>query len=195
MVKYYGRAKQRTGSVNRNQPGLKRQGVMGSGGKPRFLTRHINNRVNANAKTGCVENGKLTGKLLIFSNGEQICADNEGYQLIPKAPRSRACAGGVGQIQHTRCNYTGNNSSSGGSGPTPPPPVACKPIPNELFHQLIKDYYLGSEEIKQAIIDEYCVIEEWDVSQVTKMPDAFTLQIRQEIFPECNSTRIYRIGM
>ena len=26
MVKYYGRARQRTGAINRNQPGLKQQG-------------------------------------------------------------------------------------------------------------------------------------------------------------------------
>ena len=113
MVKYYGRARQRVGAVNRNQPGLKRQGVTGNAGRPRNLSTYVQRRVNSNARTGCVKNGKLTGKLLIFSNGEQLCVDNKGYQLIPKAPHSRACAGGVGQIQHTRCSKgTSENSGS-----------------------------------------------------------------------------------
>ena len=34
MVRYYGRARQRTGSVNRNQPGLKMQGTLSRTGRP-----------------------------------------------------------------------------------------------------------------------------------------------------------------
>ena len=80
------------------------------------------------------------------------------------------------------------------SQPLPPPPVLCKPIPDLFFHQLIMDYY-ESEEKKQEIIDEYCAIEDWDVSQSDRYVGRHLLQIRQEIFPECHSTRIYRIGM
>ena len=46
---------------------------------------------------------------------------------------------------------------------------------NELFHQLIQDYY-ESEEKQQEIIDEYCKIEEWDVSQVIDMSGAFAAE-------------------
>ena len=118
---------------NRNQRGLKMQGsANGIGQRSRFVTRQVNRQINTNSKIGCVDNGKLTGKLLVFSNGQQTCTDNEGYRLIPKAPRSRACAGSVGQIMHTRCNYIGNNTSSDGPGPIPPPPVLCNLFRNGI---------------------------------------------------------------
>ena len=102
MVKYYGRARQRTGAVNRNQPGLKMQGCVTGGGRPSWVSRYINNRVNCNARVGCVDaNGNLIGtrqvidKKLCFT-----CVPNHGYLLIPKAPTSRGCAGGVYMLRH-----------------------------------------------------------------------------------------------
>ena len=47
-----------------------------------------------------------------FRNGKQTCIDNEKYQLIPQAPRSRACAGGVGQIRNPRCAIQNSKISS-----------------------------------------------------------------------------------
>jgi len=84
MVKYYGRARQRTGAVNRNQPGLKMQGCVTGAGRPSWLSRYINTRVKCNARVGCVD---------------QITRDH-GFLLIPQAPRSRGCAGGVYMLRH-----------------------------------------------------------------------------------------------
>jgi hypothetical protein len=104
MVKYYGRARQRTGAVNRNQPGLKKPGCVTGAGRPTWISRYIKQRVNCNARVGCVNtNGVLTGKLQIFSNGKATCVTNTGFQLIPKAPRSRGCAGGVHRLSDQKC--------------------------------------------------------------------------------------------
>ena len=102
MVKYYGRARQRTGAVNRNQPGLKMAGCVTGRGRPSWVTRYINNRVNCNARVGCVDgNGLPTGQRQTFTfDGHAQCIGNQGYLLIPKAPASRGCAGGVYMLRH-----------------------------------------------------------------------------------------------
>lgn len=102
MVKYYGRARQRTGAVNRNQPGLKMQGCVTGAGRPSWLSRYIKQRVNCNARVGCVDaNGNLTGKVKVWAaTGKTSCAANPGFLLIPQAPKSRGCAGGVYMLRH-----------------------------------------------------------------------------------------------
>ena len=103
MVKYYGRARQRTGAVNRNQPGLKMAGCVNGGGRPSWVSRYITNRVNCNARVGCVDPITLipTGRRQVFdATGNAMCIANSGFLLIPKAPRSRGCAGGVYMLRH-----------------------------------------------------------------------------------------------
>lgn len=59
MVKYYGRSKQRIGSVNTNQPGLKMAGCPSKIGRSGRLDRYIGQRVNCNLKMcGYKRNGK-----------------------------------------------------------------------------------------------------------------------------------------
>jgi len=102
MVKYYGRARQRTGSVNRNQPGLKMAGCVTGGGRPSWVSRYIRSRVNCNARVGCVDAAGIpTGfRQVIDARGCLHCVNNTQYLLIPKAPRSRGCAGGVYMLRH-----------------------------------------------------------------------------------------------
>ena len=102
MVKYYGRARQRTGAVNRNQPGLKMQGCVTGGGRPSWISRYIKNRVNCNARVGCVDaNLNLLGTRQVFDATLAVtCVPRQGYLLIPKAPASRGCAGGVYMLRH-----------------------------------------------------------------------------------------------
>jgi len=102
MVKYYGRSRQRTGAVNRNQPGLKRAGCITGAGRPTWVGRYIRNRVNCNARVGCVDaNGNKTGLMEVFdATGQSLCVQNHGHLLIPKAPLSRGCAGGVYMLRH-----------------------------------------------------------------------------------------------
>ena len=104
MVKYYGRARQRTGSVNRIQPGLKMAGCVTGGGRPSWVSRYIKNRVNCNARVGCVTaTGGRTNQrrvIPIQDPGTPICVANNGYLLIPHAPPSRQCAGGVYMLRH-----------------------------------------------------------------------------------------------
>lgn len=103
MVKYYGRARQRTGSVNRNQPGLKMAGCVTGAGRPSWVSRYIKNRVNCNARVGCVDPVTLipTGKLQVYDAKQCVhCVNNTQYLLVSKAPRSRGCAGGVYMLRH-----------------------------------------------------------------------------------------------
>ena len=104
MVKYYGRARQRTGSVNRIQPGLKMQGCVTGGGRPSWVSRYITRRVNCNARVECVDaNFRGTGLrrvLPIQDPATPICVANNGFLLIPHAPPSRQCAGGVYLLRH-----------------------------------------------------------------------------------------------
>ena len=103
MVKYYGRARQRTGAVNRNQPGLKMQGCVTGAGRPSWISRYITNRVNCNARVGCVnpQTRNLLGTRQTFTfDGHAQCIANQGFLLIPQAPRSRGCAGGVYMLRH-----------------------------------------------------------------------------------------------
>ena len=101
MVKYYGRARQRTGSVNRNQTGVKQAGCVTGRGRPSWVSRYITRRVNCNARVGCVTAaGTLNGQLRVMQKWDlqTSCVANRGFQLIARAPRSRGCAGGVYMI-------------------------------------------------------------------------------------------------
>ena len=54
MVKYYGRARQRTGSVNTNHPGLKMSGCPSKVGRKGYINRYIAQRVKCNLQVvGC----------------------------------------------------------------------------------------------------------------------------------------------
>ena len=46
MVKYYGRARQRIGSVNTNQLGLKMSGCPSKIGRQGYISRYMSQRVN-----------------------------------------------------------------------------------------------------------------------------------------------------
>ena len=50
MVKYYGRARQRIGSVNTNQIGLKMSGCPSKVGRQGYLSRYIGRRAQCNQK-------------------------------------------------------------------------------------------------------------------------------------------------
>jgi len=99
MVRYYGRARQRI-NINRKQVGLKMAGCIDGRGRPSWMSRYIKTRVNCNARVGCVDsNGNITGRRS-YETGEKACVVNHGFLLIPEAPRSRGCAGGVYMLRH-----------------------------------------------------------------------------------------------
>ena len=95
MVQYYGRARMRTGSVNRNQG--KASGSASSTGSTASIRRNVSRRVNNMARVGCTDaNGVANKKRQVVSNdGTVSCVVNTGFLLIPKAPKSRSSAGGV----------------------------------------------------------------------------------------------------
>ena len=142
---------------NSNQIGLNMQGNGNTIGNRPMINKKINKRVNTNTKIGCVNNGKLTGKMAGFRNGKQICVDNKNYQLIPQAPRSRACAGGVGQIRNTRCVIQ-NSKISSQSEPEPEdkwPPL--RDIMNLSSCEFMWTHYARQAKTK-SIIDLF----KWD---------------------------------
>jgi hypothetical protein len=96
MVKYYGRAKERTGSINTNQIGLNMSGCPSKVGRQGYLNRYIASRVQCNQK--------YCGP--VFYQGQLWNFNNEN--CVPKAPRGESFNSGVGHINAPRfsCGQT-----------------------------------------------------------------------------------------
>lgn len=90
MVRYYGRARQRTGSVNTNQLGLKMSGCVSKVGRSAFCRVSLSHRVKCNQKR-C---GNVVVNGVVLRSNMQPC--------VAPQPRSRAVAGGVGSIWSPR---------------------------------------------------------------------------------------------
>ncbi len=84
MVKYYGRARQRIGSVNTNQIGLKMSGCPSKVGRQGYLSRYIGRRAQCNQK--------FCGP--VFYHGV-LWKWNSG-RCVTKAPRGQSFNSGVG---------------------------------------------------------------------------------------------------
>ena len=115
MVKYYGRARTRTGSVNTNQPGLKMAGCPSSVGRKGVIDRYIGNRVNCNLKVCGYRRGAAPGaRQYRCIQGVNYTLNTAGNWAIANkcvlvdptianticenpAPRTRQQAGGVGR--------------------------------------------------------------------------------------------------
>ena len=97
MVKYYGRARQRIGSVNTNQIGLKMSGCPSKVGRKGTIDRYISRRSQCNQK--------YCGP--VYYHG-QMWSWNAG-QCVAKAPRGQSFNSGVGtNVGNPRfaCNKT-----------------------------------------------------------------------------------------
>jgi len=97
MVKYYGRARQRIGSVNTNQIGLKMSGCPSKVGRKGTIDRYISRRSQCNQK--------YCGP--VYYHGV-IWSWNDG-QCVAKAPRGQSFNSGVGtKVGNPRfaCNKT-----------------------------------------------------------------------------------------
>jgi hypothetical protein len=104
MVRYHGRARQMV-NVNRVQAGQKMAGLRVRNGHLISSWRIQQTRINGNIKVGCVNaTGGLTGqRRFINKKGCVSCIANTGYLLVPQAPRSRQCAGGVNRYWPLGC--------------------------------------------------------------------------------------------
>ena len=89
MVRYYGRARQRTGSVNTNQLGLKMSGCPSKIGKQGALVRYQSRRVQCNQK--------FIGP--VYYQGQMWSFNNTG---VERAPRNQSFNSGVGHINAPR---------------------------------------------------------------------------------------------
>ena len=111
MVRYHGRARERTGAVNRIQPGLKMAGLLGTVRAPISAWRIQQRRVRPSG-VGCTASTRVSsgtagvGKRRVFD--KKLCVTcvnnttiNKKGEKVPikflalAAPASRQCAGGV----------------------------------------------------------------------------------------------------
>ena len=90
MVRYYGRARQRIGSVNTNQLGLKMSGCPSRVGRNPVLGRYIGQRVN------CMKGICILGSSNL-RNKTQFCKK--------PAEKSNANAGGTGRLFAPRLRF------------------------------------------------------------------------------------------
>ena len=132
MVRYYGRARQITGTVFTNQPGLKQAGCPSTIGKRGAVVRFLGRRVNCNLKT-C--GGPMSGLRCKYGVRNAIGTE-KGYdqhsnnpakkdychQVINKwngvhcrwpQPKNRQMAGGVGNIWTPRRDHCEQTCSLG----------------------------------------------------------------------------------
>ena len=126
MVRYYGRARQRIGSVNTNQPGLTQAGCPGTVGKQGKIIRFLGRRVNCNMKTcglpmsglrcrygvaNAIGYDKTASEIQYSKNPaiknycEQIIDTWNGNFCQWPQPRNRQNAGGVGHIWTSRRSH------------------------------------------------------------------------------------------
>ena len=89
MVRYYGRAKTRVGSVNTNQLGLKMSGCPSKIGKQGALVRYQSRRAKCNQK--------FIGP--VYYHGQMWSWNNTG---VDRAPRNQSFNSGVGHINAPR---------------------------------------------------------------------------------------------
>ena len=89
MVRYYGRAKTRVGSVNTNQLGLKMSGCPSKIGKQGVLVRYQSRRAQCNQK--------FIGP--VYYHGQMWSFNNTG---VERAPRTQSFNSGVGHINAPR---------------------------------------------------------------------------------------------
>ena len=99
MVRYYGRARQRIGSVNTNQLGLKMSGCPSKIGKNASLLRYQSNRVKCNLKA-C---GPVYRHGVIWGFNSINC--------VKKAPPTQSFNSGVGTINTSRFNCSSSCKS------------------------------------------------------------------------------------
>ena len=91
MVKYYGRARQRIGSVNTNQLGLKMSGCPSRVGRNPVISRYIKQRVNCMQGTcGPIQIHGVNVPSNKFRNNPPYCKKRSTTCL--------AAAGGIGNI-------------------------------------------------------------------------------------------------
>ena len=122
MVKYYGRARQRVGSVNTNQLGLKMSGCPSKVGRSGRIDRYISRRSHC----GIVFCGWVWyhGIKWKYNNWVNPYTKEINWRCIPAAPITRSLAGGVGRLnaprfrcakdcgRHPWWNWTNNPHSS-----------------------------------------------------------------------------------
>ena len=133
MVRYHGRARQITGTVFTNQPGLKQAGCPGTVGKRGTVVRFLGKRVNCNLKTCGLPTSGLRCKYGVrqaigtMSWREVERSNNPAikdycHQVVNKwngvhcrwpQPKNRQLAGGVGNIWTPRRNHCEKTCSLG----------------------------------------------------------------------------------
>ena len=100
MVKYYGRARQRVGSVNTNQLGLKMSGCPSKVGRSGRIDRYISRRSHC----GIVFCGWVWYHGIKWKHNHWVNPYTKeiNWRCIPAAPVTRALAGGVGRLNAPR---------------------------------------------------------------------------------------------
>ena len=100
MVKYYGRARQRVGSVNTNQLGLKMSGCPSKVGRSGRIDRYISRRSHC----GIVFCGWVWYHGIKWKQNHWVNPYTKeiNWRCIPPAPITRALAGGVGRLNAPR---------------------------------------------------------------------------------------------
>ena len=159
MVKYYGRARQRIGSVNTNQIGLNMSGCPSKVGRQGYLSRYIGRRAQCNQKFcgpvyyhGVIWNWN-SGRCVAKAPRGQSFNSGVGHKTTPRFACGNTCEAGLDALAAVRIlqKYLRKKYNDQGSLIL----VAKKETLNsdhidnpEKFKQ-IKHFYSGTQEYKE----------------------------------------------
>ena len=164
MVRYYGRARQRIGSVNTNQIGLKMSGCPSKVGRQGYLSRYIGRRVQCNQKyCGPVYyHGQLwkwnAGRCVAKAPRGQSFNSGVGHKNTPRFACGNTCATGLDALAAVRILQAYLKAKYNGQGSlilvAKKETLKIDNVPNPDDFDQIKHFYPGTPEYKELPVRE-----------------------------------------
>ena len=164
MVKYYGRARQRIGSVNTNQIGLKMSGCPSKVGRQGYLNRYIASRVQCN-QTYCgpvYYHGVIwswnSGRCVTKAPRGQSFNSGVGHKNTPRFACGNTCATGLDALAAVRILQAYLKAKYNGQGSlilvAKKETLKIDNVPNPDDFDQIKHFYPGTPEYKELPVRE-----------------------------------------
>ena len=164
MVKYYGRARQRIGSVNTNQIGLKMSGCPSKVGRQGYLSRYIGRRAQCNQKyCGPVYyHGVLwswnSGRCVAKAPRGQSFNSGVGHKSTPRFACGNTCETGLDALAAVRILQAYLKAKYNGQGSlilvAKKESLKLDNVPNPDDFNQIKHFYPGTPEYKELPVRE-----------------------------------------
>lgn len=176
MVKYYGRARQRIGSVNTNQIGLKMSGCPSKVGRQGYLNNYIARRAQSNQKyCGPVYyHGVIwswnSGRCVAKAPRGQSFNSGVGHKSTPRFACGNTCETGLDALAAVRILQAYLKAKYNGQGSlilvAKKETLKSDNVPNPENFDQIKHFYPGTQEYKELPVREQQAAEVLNALQI-----------------------------